>query len=66
MCLSKAFVETEGDKKLLVKDVSSVEVDNGKLLFTTVLGEEQVIKGTIQSIDFRNNELLLEKTEEAK
>ncbi|MCF7890084.1 CooT family nickel-binding protein [Candidatus Bipolaricaulota bacterium] len=61
MCLSKVFREKNEDEELLLEEISSVEVEDGKLLFTTIMGEEKRIEGTIKSIDFMDNRILMEK-----
>lgn len=61
MCLSKAYMEREKGEELLFDDIASVEVRDGTLKFSTVLGEEHEIEGGIKSIDFMENRIVLER-----
>lgn len=61
MCLSEAYMRSEKGEELLFDEISSVENKNGKLLLTSILGEEQEIEGTIKSIDFMENKIVLEQ-----
>lgn len=57
MCLSKAYLETEGESEPILDDIASVEVNEDQLIFTTLLGEEKEVPGELDRIDFQNNEL---------
>jgi predicted RNA-binding protein len=61
MCLSKAYVDCDGDKELLMADVASLEITRGKLLLKTLFGEQQEIGANIKQVDFLNHSITLEK-----
>ncbi|MCF7875489.1 CooT family nickel-binding protein [Candidatus Bipolaricaulota bacterium] len=63
MCLSKAYADNEKTDEALLEDIASVEVRDGKLLFTTILGATEEIQGSIKKIDFSKNEIYLKKDE---
>jgi len=65
MCLSKAYVDRSGKRELLVEEVASVEVRNGKLLLRTLFGEQKEVEARIRQIDFMTHSILLENLEEA-
>ena len=57
MCLAKAY----SDKDMLAEDIASVKVSDGKLLLTTIFGEQQEVAATIREIDFRDSRIILDK-----
>jgi predicted RNA-binding protein len=60
MCLSKAYVVTDGKRELLMEEVASLEIKNGKLLVRTLLGEQKEIKAVVKQIDFLTHTIVLE------
>jgi predicted RNA-binding protein len=44
-----------------MEEVTSVRVENGKLLVTTLFGEKREMAANIREIDFRASRILLEK-----
>lgn len=62
MCLAKVYMGKNGEKELLVEEIASVRVvEGGKLLVTTLFGEQQEFQAEIREIDFRASSILLEK-----
>ncbi len=64
MCLSKAYIDRNGKRELLVEEVASVQVRNGKLLLNTLFGEQKEVKASIRQIDFMTHSILLEDVKE--
>ena len=64
MCLSKAYVERNGERELLVAVVTSVDIDSDRLLFKTLFGEQKEIVANIREIDFMTHSILLENLKE--
>ena len=60
MCLSKAYMDRNGTKELLMQEIASVEVSEGKLLLRTLFGEREEIKASIKQVDFVNGSIILE------
>ncbi|MBA7668399.1 hypothetical protein ES703_76509 [subsurface metagenome] len=60
MCLSKAYVKRNGDRELLLEDVASIEIEDNKLLFKTLFGEQRAVKASIRQIDFVTHSIFLE------
>ena len=60
MCLSKAYVARNGERRLLMEDVASVEIKDNKLLMKTLFGEEKEIEAKIRKIDFVARSIVLE------
>jgi predicted RNA-binding protein len=61
MCLAKAYIGGNGQEELLAEEVASLKAEGGKLLLTTLFGEQREVTGTIKEIDFRTSRILLEK-----
>lgn len=59
MCLSKAFLEENGKSKLVMEDIASVSVVDGKLILRTLFGEKREVNATIREINFTNSRLTL-------
>lgn len=62
MCLSKAYLDRNGEKQLIMEDVSSVRVGDDKVLLSTLFGEKEELKAEIKEIDFMTHKILLEET----
>ena len=62
MCLSKAYIDRDGERELLVEEVASVEVQDGKILVKTLFGEHKEIEASITEINFVNNSIVLESS----
>ncbi len=63
MCLSKAYVEINGERELLMEEVTLMEIKDNKLLLTTLFGEQKEIGASIKQIDFLNRSIVLENLE---
>ncbi|MFC1955696.1 CooT family nickel-binding protein [Chloroflexota bacterium] len=59
MCLSKAYVESNGERELLFEEVTSLEVKDDRLLLKTLLGEQKEIEASIKEIDFLTHNIIL-------
>jgi len=62
MCLSKVYVERNGEKELLIGEITSVKVEDDKLLLKTLFGEQKEIEANIREIDFLTHSILLENS----
>ena len=59
MCLSKAYVDKNGKRELLVADIASVKIEDKKLLLRTLFGEQKEIVANIREIDFLTHSIVL-------
>ena len=50
MCLSKAYIDRNGKRELLMEEIASVEIENEKLLFKTLFGEKKEMGANIREI----------------
>ena len=64
MCLSKAYVDKNGKRELLMEEVVSLEVADERLLLKTLFGEQKEIGANIRQIDFLTHSIFLENLEE--
>jgi predicted RNA-binding protein len=60
MCLSKVYVNRNNKRELLLEEIASVEIVNGKLVFKTLFGEQKEIEANIREIDFLSHSLVVE------
>jgi predicted RNA-binding protein len=65
MCLAKAYVGDISDKKLLMEEIASLKAQDGKLLVTTLFGEQREIEADIREIDFMASRIVLENVKSA-
>ena len=56
MCLSTVYNEK---KEILTKNVAAVTMEDGKLVFSDILGRTTAVIGTIEKIDLMENEILI-------
>jgi predicted RNA-binding protein len=60
MCLAKAYISNKNEKKLLMEEIASLKVKDGKLLVATLFGEQREIEANISEIDFLASSVVLE------
>ena len=60
MCLSKLYVDRNGERELLMEEVASVEVGDGKLIFSTLFGEQKELVADLRRIDLMTHSIILE------
>lgn len=61
MCLSDVYCYDNDEKKLVMKNVASVEQNNGILSFSNIIGISLEIKGNIKSVDLMENIIVIER-----
>lgn len=62
MCLSKAYLEKNGERQLVLEEVSSVRFEGDIILLSTLVGEKKEVKAELKEIDFMTHNILLEET----
>jgi len=63
MCLAKAYVRSsaaEPEGRLLMENVTRVEVDEDRVHLTSLLGDHEELRARISSINFADARLVLE------
>ncbi len=63
MCLAKAYIGKKTESDLLMEEIASIKVEDGKLLVTSLFGEQKEVAARIREIDFKSSDIFLEKTE---
>ena len=61
MCLSTVYKIKGQEQEKICEYVSRVENKGDGFVFTDVMGEETEVKGTLRSMDFVKNIILLEE-----
>jgi len=59
VCLSKAYIDRDGERELVMEEVASVEIGAEKLFLKTLFGEKKEIEASISEIDFVANRIVL-------
>ncbi|MCQ2529927.1 MAG: CooT family nickel-binding protein [Lachnospiraceae bacterium] len=60
MCLSTVMLEKNGTSEKVCEYVSNVKTEGNKITLTDVLGTETEVFGTIKSMDFIKNLIVVE------
>ena len=60
MCLAKAFLGSGERKELLMEEIASMRVEDGKLRLMTLFGEEREVEARVQEIDFMSGSIVLD------
>jgi len=63
MCLSTAYFDRQDERELLLEEVASVKVEDGRLQLRTLFGEQKEVRAKIKEIDFLSHNMLLESLE---
>ena len=61
MCLSKAYIDRNGERGLLMEEVVALEVRDDRLLLKSLLGEQKEVEANIREIDFLTHSIVLEE-----
>ena len=60
MCIATIYIGDDDRKEEAMRDVISVETENGGILLTSILGEEKLLHARIRSIDFLKHSVIVE------
>lgn len=61
MCLAKAYLVGNGQRKLLLEEVALIEIRDKKLRLSTIFGEKKELEAVIKAVDFQNSNVVLER-----
>ncbi len=59
MCMVSVWIKKDGEEKNLLEEVAFIRSKGGKLILSTLFGEEKSVKAKIEEIDFVNSRVLL-------
>ena len=60
MCLAKVYIGNDNERELLMEEIATLKTEGGKLLMTSLFGEEREIEASIKEIDFMGSRIVLE------
>lgn len=60
MCLSKAYLDKDGKRELVMDEVASIRVEGAGLSLKTLFGEQKKIEAEIREVDFSTHIILLQ------
>ncbi len=59
MCMASVWIRKDTGEEKLLEEVAVIRSRGGKLILSTLLGEEKSVKAKIEEIDFMNSKVLL-------
>lgn len=62
MCLSRVYLEKDGQRTLLLEDVATIKTEAGGVLLKSLFGEEKEVAARIAEIDFMAKSIVLQET----
>ena len=64
MCEAKVYFSEDGKEQKVMDDVVLVQPEGGAFLLVNLLGEQRLVQGTIEKIDFLHHTLHLGRPQE--
>ena len=64
MCLATVYVDHNGHREEIMRDVAWIELGEDKLVLIGFLGEERLLHSRIKRIDLLDSSIMLEETGE--
>ena len=64
MCEAKVYLDADGEERKVMDDVVLVQPEGGAYLLVSLLGEQKLVEGMIDRIDFLHHTLHLRRPEE--
>lgn len=61
MCLATVYVEKDGQREEVMREVAWIRCDGGQLQLVTLMRESQLLDARIKSIDLMNSSIILER-----
>ena len=61
MCLATVYIEDDGQREKVMKDVAWIEPANGGLELITLLGERKLFQAQIKRIDLMHSLIVLKR-----
>ena len=63
MCLAKAYLKENGERSLLLEEVSLIEIEDRRIILSSLFGEKKEMEAEIKKIDFQNSSVILQKAD---
>jgi predicted RNA-binding protein len=64
MCEAKVYVSDDGEEQKVMEDVVLVQPEGDAYLLVNILGEQKLVRGCIEKIDFLRHALYLSPLQE--
>ena len=61
MCMAKAYLDSGGERELLLEDVALVELTDSQVRVSNLFGQSTEIEAVVREIDFQNGSIVLER-----
>ena len=59
MCLSTVYKNEVNDANMLAKNVADIRIENGRIIFTDLMGIRTVFDGSLEKIDLMDNYVIV-------
>ena len=59
MCQSNAYLEHNGEERLILEDVGLIKPEGDKILLVSIFGEEELVDAQIKLIDLLHHKVVL-------
>ena len=59
MCLSNVYRNSVDDSNLLARNVADIKIENGKIIFTDIMGIRTAFDGNLEQIDLTENYIIV-------
>ncbi len=59
MCLSNVYRNSVDDSNLLARNVADIKIENGKVIFTDIMGIRTAFDGSLEQIDLTENFIIV-------
>ena len=59
MCLSNVYKNSVDDSNLLARNVADIRIENGKVIFTDIMGIRTAFDGSLEQIDLTENFIIV-------
>lgn len=60
MCLSTVYEEVGGERRKVCEYVSGISTDDNGVTLTDIMGQQTTIKGSLKTLDFIKNIIIIE------
>ena len=64
MCEATVYLTEDGQEKEIMRDVMLVQPEGDAWLLVTLLGEQKLVRGTIEKLDFLKHTVHLSQSQE--
>lgn len=61
MCLSTVYKNEVNDANMLARNIADVRIENGKILFTDLMGIRTVFDGTLEKVNLMDNYIIVKE-----